>query len=156
LPYVQTNGFGAIGHSLGGHNSIYTAVFDERIKVIVSSCGFDSFQDYMNGNIKGWTSERYMPRLLDYPLSGLPFDFYKSLARWHRVRSLSTPLWATQISNGKASMLFLAKPGKSTLCMARAQTCKSSIPIARTCSVATCRKKPLRCSNRSFVPGNSG
>ena len=77
LPYVQTNGFGAIGHSLGGHNSIYTAVFDERIKVIVSSCGFDSFQDYMNGNIKGWTSERYMPRLLDYPLSGLPFDFYE-------------------------------------------------------------------------------
>ena len=80
LSYVRTNGFGAIGHSLGGHNSIYTAVFDERIKVVVSSCGFDSFRDHMNGNIRGWTSERYMPRLLEYPLSGLPFDFYEVIA----------------------------------------------------------------------------
>jgi hypothetical protein len=77
LPFVKTNGFGAIGHSLGGHNSIYTAVFDERIQVIVSSCGFDSFRDYKNGNIKGWTSERYMPRLLNYSLDDLPFDFYE-------------------------------------------------------------------------------
>ena len=80
LPFVSTNGFGAIGHSLGGHNAVYTAVFDERIKVIVSSCGFDSYRDYMNGNIRGWTSERYMPRLLEYPLSGPPFDFYEVIA----------------------------------------------------------------------------
>jgi len=77
LPFVRTNGFGAIGHSLGGHNSIYTAVFDERIKVVVSSCGFDSYVDYKDGNILGWTSERYMPRLLDYPLAELPFDFHE-------------------------------------------------------------------------------
>lgn len=77
LPFVKTNGFGAIGHSLGGHNSIYTAVFDERIKVIVSSCGFDSFLDYMDGNIKGWTSQRYMPKLLNYPLAETPFDFHE-------------------------------------------------------------------------------
>jgi hypothetical protein len=80
LPFVQTNGFGAMGHSLGGHNSIYTAVFDERIRVVVSSCGFDSYRDYMHGNIKGWTSERYMPRLRDYPLSELPFDFHEMIA----------------------------------------------------------------------------
>src|SRR5207253_9118348 len=43
LPSVRKGKYGAIGHSLGGHNAIYTAVFDERIKVIVSSCGFDSF-----------------------------------------------------------------------------------------------------------------
>ena len=77
LPFVRTNGFGAIGHSLGGHNSVYTAVFDERITVVVSSCGLDSFLDYMDGNIKGWTSERYMPRLLDYPLPEIPFDFHE-------------------------------------------------------------------------------
>ncbi|MGV3772670.1 MAG: alpha/beta hydrolase family protein [Verrucomicrobiales bacterium] len=75
LPYVRKGSFGSIGHSLGGHNSIYTAFFDQRVKVVVSSCGFDSFRDYMDGNIKGWTSERYMPRLLDYPLDKLPFDF---------------------------------------------------------------------------------
>jgi dienelactone hydrolase len=79
LPFVKTSKFGAIGHSLGGHNAIYTAVFDDRIKVIVSSCGFDSFLDYAGGDIKGWTSERYMPRLLDYRarLKEIPFDFHE-------------------------------------------------------------------------------
>jgi dienelactone hydrolase len=67
--------FAAIGHSLGGHNSIFTAAFDERIKVAVTSCGFDSFRDYMNVNIKGWTSIRYMPKLLDYAPDRYPFDF---------------------------------------------------------------------------------
>ncbi len=80
LPYVKRGGVAAIGHSLGGHNSIYTAVFDPRIKVIVSSCGFDSYLDYMNENIKGWTSERYMPKLLDYPLAEIPFDFHEMIA----------------------------------------------------------------------------
>jgi hypothetical protein len=79
LPFVKRGKFGAIGHSLGGHNAIYTAVFDERIKVVVSSCGFDSFTDYMDGNIKGWTSERYMPKLLNYKdrLAEIPFDFHE-------------------------------------------------------------------------------
>ena len=82
LPFVSTNGFGAIGHSLGGHNAIYTAVFDPRIRVVVSSCGFDSFMDYMNGNIKGWTSDRYMPKLLEYQnrLADIPFDFHELIA----------------------------------------------------------------------------
>ena len=79
LPYVKKVGYGAIGHSLGGHNAIYTAVFDQRIKVIVSSCGFDSFVDYYNGNIKGWTQDRYMPRMKDYlgHAQDVPFDFYE-------------------------------------------------------------------------------
>jgi dienelactone hydrolase len=77
LPFVQPGAFGTIGHSLGGHNSVFTAVFDERIKVIVSSCGLDSFLDYYGGNIKGWTQERYMPRLADYMtrVADVPFDF---------------------------------------------------------------------------------
>jgi hypothetical protein len=63
LPYVEQSGVGAIGHSLGGHNAVYTAVFDQRIKVIVSSCGLDSYKDYMNGDIlDGWTPERYKER----------------------------------------------------------------------------------------------
>ena len=79
LSFVDRKKFGALGHSLGGHNAIYTAVFDERIQVIVSSCGFDSYVDYMDGKIKGWTSERYMPRLLQYQdrLGEIPFDFYE-------------------------------------------------------------------------------
>lgn len=79
LPFVKRGGFGAIGHSLGGHNAIFTAVFDARIKVLVSSCGFDSFADYMGGDIKGWTSARYMPRLMEYQgrLEQVPFDFHE-------------------------------------------------------------------------------
>jgi hypothetical protein len=60
----------------------YEKVFDERIKVVVSSCGFDSFLDYMDGNIKGWTQERYMPRLATYAgrLGQIPFDFHEVVA----------------------------------------------------------------------------
>ncbi|MGI8964723.1 MAG: alpha/beta hydrolase family protein [Limisphaerales bacterium] len=93
LPYVKRNSFGAIGHSLGGHNSIYTAVFDKRIKVIISSCGFDSYLDYMNGKIQGWTSERYMPKLLNYPLAEIPFDFHELIgALAPRVCFINAPL----------------------------------------------------------------
>lgn len=83
LPFVRKEaGFATIGHSLGGHNSIYTAVFDPRLRVIVSSCGFDSFLDYMGGNIKGWVQERYMLRMGDYlgKPEAVPFDFYELVA----------------------------------------------------------------------------
>ena len=84
LPFVRTNrGFGAIGHSLGGHNGVFTAVFDERLKVVVSSCGLDSFLDYHGGDPRNWQPERgwcqlrYMPALTNYVgrLAGIPFDF---------------------------------------------------------------------------------
>jgi dienelactone hydrolase len=77
LPFVAKGKYAAIGHSLGGHNSIYTAAFDDRIKVTVTCCGLDSYRDYMGGKIKGWTSDRYMPKLLDYAdkLDQVPFDF---------------------------------------------------------------------------------
>ncbi len=67
----------AIGHSLGGHNAIFTAVHDARIRGVITSCAFDSFQDYMNGNITGWVQTRYMPRLKAYlgRPGEVPFDF---------------------------------------------------------------------------------
>ena len=82
---LQAVGFGVIGHSLGGHNAIYTAVLDERIKVIVSSCGFDSFLDYYADKPEvwnagmGWTQERYMPALASFAgrLQDIPFDFHE-------------------------------------------------------------------------------
>ena len=89
LPCVATNrGFGAIGHSLGGHNSLFTAAFDARIAVVATSCGFDSFRDYYDGKEevwqpgRGWCQDRYMPRLAAYRgrLAELPFDFPQVLA----------------------------------------------------------------------------
>lgn len=83
LPEVKKEaGFATIGHSLGGHNSIFTAVFDERLKVIVTSCGFDSVLDYYGGNIKGWVQERYMLKMGDYlgHPQDVPFDYYELIA----------------------------------------------------------------------------
>ena len=88
LDYVdESNGFGAIGHSLGGHNAIYSAVFDQRITVIASSCGFDAYPDYYDGVErvwyfgKGWCQIRYMPRMSNYrgQLNDIPFDFTEML-----------------------------------------------------------------------------
>jgi hypothetical protein len=94
LPFVRPGRFAAIGHSLGGHNSIFTAVFDQRIHVVVSSCGFDSFADYMNGNITGWTSDRYMPKLLQYRPDEIPFDFYELIgALAPRALFVSAPFY---------------------------------------------------------------
>ena len=89
LPFVRKGSFGAIGHSLGGHNAIFTAVFDPRIRVVVSSCGFDSFLDYYGGDPanwhpeRGWCQTRYMPRLADYRgrLAEIPFDFHEAHRR---------------------------------------------------------------------------
>ena len=80
---VDAERIGVIGHSLGGHNAMFAAAFDERLKVIVSSCGWTPFHDYYGGKIKGWTSDRYMPRLRDvYGLDPdrVPFDFYEVVA----------------------------------------------------------------------------
>jgi hypothetical protein len=88
LPFVRPGGFGCIGHSLGGHNGVFTAAFDERLRVVVSSCGLDSFRDYYGGDPKnwqpgrGWCQVRYMPRLGEFGgrPDSLPFDFAEVLA----------------------------------------------------------------------------
>ena len=79
LPFVKHGAYASIGHSLGGHNSIYTAVMDDRIRVVATSCGFDSFVDYMDGNITGWTQTRYLPKLKEYlgRPQDVPFDFHE-------------------------------------------------------------------------------
>jgi dienelactone hydrolase len=82
LSFVQSGKYAAIGHSLGGHNSVYTALFEPRIAVVVSSCGLDSYRDYKGGDIRGWTSNRYMPRLLQWKdrLAEVPVDFTEMIA----------------------------------------------------------------------------
>jgi dienelactone hydrolase len=102
LPFVNARaGVGTIGHSLGGHNSIYTAVFDQRLKVIISSCGLDSYLDYYGGDAKnweperGWCQTRYMSKLAGYRgrLEEIPFDFHELIAALApRVCFISAPL----------------------------------------------------------------
>jgi pimeloyl-ACP methyl ester carboxylesterase len=92
---VRSSNYGAIGHSLGGHNSVYTAVFDERIKATVSNCGLDSYVDYYKWEPgKGWTQHRYMPRIGNYPTpADIPFDFHDLIASLApRACMVSAPL----------------------------------------------------------------
>ena len=78
LPEVDPERIGCIGHSLGGHNSLFLAVFDKRIKVVVTSCGFNSFFKYYNGDLTGWSHKGYMPRIAEIygrDPSKMPFNF---------------------------------------------------------------------------------
>ena len=75
MPEVDGARIGVIGHSLGGHNALLTAVFEPRLKVIVSSCGYCRFH---KDDVPSWNGPRYMPRIASiYENSAdkLPFDF---------------------------------------------------------------------------------
>jgi pimeloyl-ACP methyl ester carboxylesterase len=83
LSEVDPDRIGCIGHSLGGHNTMFTAAFEPRIKAMVSNCGFNCFPKYFKGNLKGWSSARYMPRIATvYNLNPtkMPFDFPEVVA----------------------------------------------------------------------------
>jgi dienelactone hydrolase len=78
LPMVDDNRIGSIGHSLGGHNTLFVAAFDQRIKAMVTSCGFTSAKKYYNGDLTGWSGVRYMPLIAEKygnDANRIPFDF---------------------------------------------------------------------------------
>lgn len=87
LPFTSDS-FGVIGHSLGGHNAVFTAIFDPRITTVISSCGLDSFLDYCGGDPAKWTrgegfcQDRYMPKLAEFGdrVDAIPFDFHELIA----------------------------------------------------------------------------
>lgn len=83
LPFVDPRRIGVIGHSLGGHNALFLAAFDERVRVIVSSCGFNVFAKHAGGDITAWALRYYMPRIqTDFGKdpARMPFDFTEVLA----------------------------------------------------------------------------
>ena len=79
LPEVDGDRIGVIGHSLGGHNALFVAAFDPRIKAAVTSCGFTSFPKYLGGDLKVWAQKKYyMPRIASVygnDPKRMPFDF---------------------------------------------------------------------------------
>ena len=89
LDEVDPDRLAVIGHSLGGHNSLFVAAFDPRLKAVVTSCGWTPFPDYYGGNLKPWATDDYMPLLktrFDCDPARVPFDFDQLLAalapRW--------------------------------------------------------------------------
>lgn len=91
LVFVNKNKIGVIGHSLGGHNAIFLAAFDDRIKVTVSSCGWTQLDYYdigpvaserYGGRLGPFAQERYMPLWKNWGLDGSqkPFDFHELIS----------------------------------------------------------------------------
>ena len=80
LPEVDASRIGVIGHSLGGHNAMFTAAFEPRLKAIVSSCGFTTFR---KDDLPSWTGKSYMPRIesqFGNDVGQMPFDFPEIIA----------------------------------------------------------------------------
>ena len=51
LDFVDADKIGAIGHSLGGQETLWLSWFDPRIKVAVSSCGFSQIRTILRDGI---------------------------------------------------------------------------------------------------------
>lgn len=89
---VDPNRIGVIGHSLGGHTALFTAAFDTRLKVVISSCGWTPMEFYdagdevtkrHGGRLGPWAQNVYMPLLREkYKLDAknFPFDFKEVIA----------------------------------------------------------------------------
>ncbi|SHN12488.1 Alpha/beta hydrolase family protein [Cyclobacterium lianum] len=90
MPAVDPDRIGVIGHSLGGHNALFVAAHDPRIKAVVSSCGWTPFSYYdigdagskkYGGRLGPWAQDRYMPAIRKHlPDARLPFDFTDIIA----------------------------------------------------------------------------
>lgn len=115
LPFVDGDRIGCIGHSLGGHNTMFTAAFEPRIKVMVSNCGFTRFHKYYEGKLKGWTSPRYMPLINDRYENNpdkVPFDFPEIVAAFApRPFLASSPIHDSNFEvSGVKDTIAAAKP----------------------------------------------
>lgn len=92
FPDVDSSNIGVIGHSLGGHNGMYTAVFDQRLKVVVTSCGWTMLDFYdlgieaskpYGGRLGPFAQNRYMPLFrTKFGLNPemIPFDYDEIIA----------------------------------------------------------------------------
>jgi dienelactone hydrolase len=100
LDEVDPQRIGAIGHSHGAYGSLHAAAFDDRIQVVVSSCGFTPFRT--DGNTFRWSHATPLMPKLGFYLGGrkmtwetfqrfklkevnqVPFD-------WHHLLALIGP-----------------------------------------------------------------
>jgi len=57
LDEVDRDRIGALGHSLGGHGTIFLAAYDERIKAAACNCGGSFFRH--NPRVEAWARNRW-------------------------------------------------------------------------------------------------
>jgi len=83
LPEVNRDRLGVTGHSLGGHNSIFLAAYDDRIKCAVPSCSGPTINE--NPEPLQWSRDNwyvYFPHLREQFLRGerIACDFHEMMA----------------------------------------------------------------------------
>jgi pimeloyl-ACP methyl ester carboxylesterase len=83
LDEVEPERIGVLGHSLGGHGTIFLAAYDERIKAAACNCGASFFRH--NPRVEAWARNRWYvyfkhirPGLLKGKLP--PIDFHEIIA----------------------------------------------------------------------------
>ncbi len=83
LDEVDDEQIGALGHSLGGHGTMFLAAYDERIKAAAGNCAASFFRH--NPNVEAWSRDRWYvyfkhlrPGLLQGELP--PIDFHEIMA----------------------------------------------------------------------------
>jgi len=79
LSFIDSTRIGSIGHSHGGYTTLMAMAFDERIKVGVSNCGFDTFR--IDGNTWRWSRATALLPLLGYYVTSphLNMEFYRAV-----------------------------------------------------------------------------
>ena len=83
LAEVDPERIGALGHSLGGHGTIFLAAYDERVKAAACNCGASFFRH--NPSVEAWARDHWYvyfkhirPGLLEGNLP--PIDFHEIIA----------------------------------------------------------------------------
>ncbi|MEF3306626.1 alpha/beta hydrolase family protein [Paenibacillus sp. GYB003] len=87
LELADPGRIGAIGHSFGGYNAYFLAGLDDRIRAVVSSCGFSPFYGDSrptHWGVRDWYT--HLPKVTPY-LSRyeVPFEF-------HEIAALAAPV----------------------------------------------------------------
>jgi hypothetical protein len=62
---------------------LFVAAFEPRLRAVITSCGFNSFFKYHDGDLAGWSHAGYMPRVateFGKDPKRMPFDFTEILA----------------------------------------------------------------------------
>jgi pimeloyl-ACP methyl ester carboxylesterase len=82
-PLVDGENIGTIGHSMGGGNAMFLTVFDERVKIGVTSCGWTTFTGNTLFTEKKLAGKPYLPRLksvYNLDINKFPFEYTEVIA----------------------------------------------------------------------------
>lgn len=92
LPFVDADRIGAIGHSLGGQETLWLSWYDPRVKAAVSSCGFGQLGSIFRDNVA-------------HNLAMFTFDFLHQAGDVHELVKGIAPR-AFFMTNGTEDPLF--------------------------------------------------